>query len=284
MKSKISFVHNFQAQDRLQWNDGLAAAMRILEQDYDVTYDTTETFEEADIVLAWGGSYSTEAEWLRNLAHGRKVLLYAGGPLDTGYFDNIHHVVLETPTDTIQGVSTSYAFGTNTQLFKPQKAPKLWDGFLPAGYASWKRQHLFADALGSSGLLCGPKQDVEIECFEYPESRGVLTLPELPPKALPYLYSASYALVNTASYWGGCQRAILESMACGIPAIVMSDSSRNRWYVEDSGNGHVVEPHPDAIREAINNIKAATWDTRRYIMERWSEQKYARDLESAFSQ
>ena len=282
MKSKISFVHNFQAQARNNWNDGLAAAMRILAQDYEVIYDTTETFEEADVILVWGGSYSPEAEWLRNLDHPRKVLLYAGGPLDVGYFERIHHVVLETPTDSIQDTSTSYAFGTNTTLFKPQNAPKLFNGILPAGYAAWKRQHIFADALGSRGLLCGPKQDIETECYVYPESRGVLTLPEVSPAVLPYFYSASYALVNTASYWGGCQRTILEAMACGIPVIVMADSSRNKWFIDDSGNGYIVEPHPQAIKEAIQKIKERTWDTRRYVMEKWPETKYARDLESAF--
>ncbi len=291
-KPKVLFIHWYEPDDFHHWNDGLAAALKLLEEHYAISYKDSGRFMQDyasadpydvsgfDIVMGWGGSTSREAEFLKKVDHPRKVLLYAGGELHPDVFEDIHHVVLETPTDTIDGISTSYAFGTNTKFFTPKKTPKIWDGFLPAAYAAWKRQQLFADALGDKGLLCGPKQEVETECFEYPEEMGVLTLPNMNQEVLPYLYSASYALVNTATQWGGCQRSILESMACGVPAIVMGDSKRNAWYIEDSGIGFVVDPDPNSIRAAIEKVKATQWETRRYVMSKWTERHYAENLRS----
>ena len=284
--SKVAFVHWYEPDDYYHWNDGLRAALRILGEKHEI-HSYTDTVDKRlletkyDVVMAWGGSLSPEAGFLKALDHPRKILLYAGGPLDRQHFEGINLVVIENELDRIEGTRTKLAFGTNTELFRMQKSPTLWDGILPAAYAEWKRQALFADALGSKGLLCGPKQEIETHCFKYPEERGCLVLPNVNQEILPYLYSSSYATVITATRWGGCQRAILEGMACGIPTIVMSDAPKNAWYVMDSGMGFIVEPNPEAIKEAIHKIKQHPWSTRQYVLENWSEKKYAKGLDEA---
>ena len=86
-------------------------------------------------------------------------------------------------------------------------------------------------------------------------------------------------MVNTASYWGGGQRTTLEAMACGIPVIVMSDSPKNCEYVKESGAGLIIEPDPNKIKQAIEDIKGWTDEEKsrgiEYVKGKWTAQHYA---------
>ena len=68
----------------------------------------------------------------------------------------------------------------------------------------------------------------------------------------------------------------LEAMACNVPPIVMSDSPKNVEYVEESGYGLVVDPNPEAIRDAIDRLKPVKEHSgRKYIESKWTIQHYA---------
>ena len=68
-------------------------------------------------------------------------------------------------------------------------------------------------------------------------------------------------------------------LACGIPPVVMSDSPKNREYVEESGFGVVAEPDVDSIRKAI--IEAKKQDPQKgidYVTNKWTSQHYADNI------
>lgn len=273
------------------WNDGLRAAMRIIEQTHTVNYKEPWDELDGDIILYWEAPCSAHGA---NASHynairrsdKKKILLFAGGPieyLDAVGFD-LYLVESEINEKEFEALELPWmrAFGVNTQIMKPEKQPKVFDGMFAATCASWKRLDLFSQALGSKGVVCGRYQENDRMPFEHVRNNGTLLLPELKQEGVAALLNASYVHVNTSAYWGGGQRSLLEALACGIPAIAMSDSPKNSEYILESGAGLICDPAPEAIRSAIFTIKSdyENYASKAlpYIQSKWTEQIYANNI------
>lgn len=277
-----------------QWRDGLWAAMQEIEaQGHDVEYlePDTEPRYDTDIVLYWeapctlAGKDAEKYRFVQELNYP-KALLFAGGQVRAEWLEGFDLFFVESAINEAEfgalGKPWKRAFGVNTRLFKPEAQPKVFDGFMQATYAGWKRHNLFAEALGSHGATAGRIQDHERWCYDNCVQRGVLALPELSAEATVSMINGSYTVVNTAEFWGGGQRCTLEAMACGVPPIVMEDSPKNREFVEESGYGLVARPDPVHIREMVNRVMSGDTAAQQvgidYIQSKWTEKHYAESL------
>lgn len=292
----ISFIwiNGTKPRESGQWNDGLAAAMRLIEKEHTVIYHDqhSTTWEDCDVILFWEAPCTARGEYADfynavRRSHKKKILLFAGGPVD--YLDavgfDLYLVESEINEKEFEAIGLPWmrAFGVNTQVMKPENREKLYDGFMQATFAEWKRHTLFANALGDKGCVAGRLQVNDRQGYYDCQARGVTILEEQPAEKIAELINSSYTVVNTASYWGGGQRCTLEAMACGVPAVVMSDSPKNREYVEESGAGVVCEPSPEAIREAIEIAKTKTGGYE-YVQSKWTEKHYADNILKAICQ
>lgn len=207
-----------------------------------------------------------------------KALCYTGGRF-TQYKDVPDIVFVESKTyvDWMKpmGINVVQAFGTNTELFRPMQSPKFYDGFFPATGAAWKRHHLFAEALKDKGLVCGWWQPHEPQCLEVCVLHGVGVLHHQMAESMAYLYNMARTVVVTSSDVGGSQRTVLEAMACNIPVIVMEDSTMTSEYIRECGEGAIVPPNVDDIRKAVEAWKGRKTDTRKWVLENYSEEVYA---------
>lgn len=277
------------------WQDGLYAAMRLLEADNNVTYhDVTELGSippETDVVLYWEAPCTLNGKDRQNYLNVidlpyKKALLFAGGPVrqDICYGFDLYFVESRINEEEFEalGLPWKRAFGVNTQIMKPEPFTKLYEGMMQATFAGWKRHELFAEALGDTGLVCGRLQEHDRNGYNTCVEKQVRILPEQKAETVAMLINKSLTVVNTSSEWGGGQRCTLEAMACGVPVIVMADSPKNREFVEDGGAGLVVPPEPNAIRDAVRTIKEwSPLDRSRghaYVLSKWSEQHYATAL------
>lgn len=206
--------------------------------------------------------------------------------LTGGLFDNYAHV-----PDIVFTESSSYithfkpkvkkivrAFGTNTEMFKPMKQPKVFDAFFPATFAAWKRHNLFAEAMGERGLACGYWQPHEPQCVQVCLDNNVAVLHHQGAESTAQLYNMSKTVVIPSASNGGSQRSVLEALATNIPVIVTSDSEKNSEYIEECGVGAIVEPDANKIRAAVDEWKDQEVSTRDFIMENYSEYVYADKL------
>ena len=176
------------------------------------------------------------------------------------------------------GIKAVQAFGTNTEIFKPYKQPKFFKAFFPATFAAWKRHELFAEAMGKDGLVCGWWQPHEPQCVQVCFDHGVGVLHHQLPESIVHLYNMAHACVITSSEIGGSQRAVLESMACGIPPVVMTDSDKCREYVEEAGFGEITEPNAFSIRAAVERMIQNPPDPQKgidYINKKYTQNHYA---------
>jgi glycosyltransferase involved in cell wall biosynthesis len=94
------------------------------------------------------------------------------------------------------------------------------------------------------------------------------------------LLNQSFTCLQTSDMWGGGQRCTLESLACNVPVVCMTDSLKNREYVEESGCGLVTEPNAQDISRSALICKSTDWGTRGrdYVLSKWTARHYADNL------
>lgn len=281
-----------------QWQDGLYAAMKLIENDPENSvkyFDTTEIGDiekfAPDFVLYWEAPCTfagkdRENYWNVQDLPFKKALLFAGGDVKEEWLEGFDLFFVESKCNEEDferlGKKWKRAFGVNTQIMKPQVQGKAFLGVFQATCASWKRHWLLAEALGAQSAIAGRYQESDPIGFDRARQAGAVVFPELSGEAVAALINSSLAVVNCSAFWGGGQRSTLEAMACGVPVIVMDDSPKNIEYVEESGAGVVVEPTANAIRNAVTELKLderATKDMgmrgHEYVQSKWTEQHYA---------
>lgn len=275
------------------WNDGLRAAMRIVEQKHTVTYrEPWHDMNDVDLILYWEAPCTAKgqnAEHYNKIRYAQKpkALLFAGGPIEydtTPGFD-MYFVESKINEDEMEalGLPWKRAFGVNDSVLFPMSfMQKQHRAFFQATFAGWKRHQLFADAMGADGVVAGRLQEHDRSGHDYAKEKGVVVLGNLTMSELNIELNKSNCVVNTSEFWGGGQRTTLEALACNCPVVVMDDSPKNREYVEESGCGLVVLPRPDAIRAAVDEISRWGEDKRslgrKYIESKWTAKHYADSL------
>lgn len=312
MKLRISFVWdwNFVPGQALTWEDGLAAALKVLidrghevqiithgdkrfevEHPYfpmlvsDSIVEDVRTYNP-DVILHWADMTRPHAAPLAELGKPMAIC-FAGGEALGENVELFDHIFVESKVyeDVYKenGYPVSIAFGTNTELFKPvPDQPILYDTIFPATFALWKRHDLYAKATkGLRSLACGYMYDThEQECWKVCLENGVMIMPHVPARALKYLYAASKVCVITSSSAGGSQRTVLEAMAMNLP-LVVTDSDKFDYI--KTQNCFIAEPNIDSVRAVTEQAMQEAAGTRDYILENWSEHSYADALEKGLT-
>lgn len=288
----------------ITWQDGLAAAMKLLGERHEVAMYTVgkrntiqhpyfnlevsddivrdaESFKP-DVILIWGDMTRPSALPLLSLGVPMAIC-FAGGEALGENVELFDHIFVESQVylDVYKaaGYSTSIAFGTNTELFKPVPGQnKVFDTIFPATFAAWKRHELYAKATdGLRALACGYiYQTHEQECWQVCLDNGVTILPHTSHEVLRYLYAASRVCVVPSLSSGGSQRTVLEAMAMNIP-LVVCDS--NKFDYVEGQDVLRVEPNIQDLRHAISESIYKEVNTRDYVLENWSEHNYADAIE-----
>jgi len=311
-KLQISFLWDWENPwiQMLTWRDGLARAIQILSQEWDVKcYSIGENTifqhdyfpiylkpnskelaefilsDRPDVILVWGDFTRPTIPYL---AHkGIPMALCLAGGTFRDYVDCFDLIFVESEVYYQQlkseGKNVRKAFGTNTELFKPIKQPKIFDAVNSSTFAYWKRHKLFAEAMRGYKSFCfgWMYKTHEVECWTEPQERKVMIAPHIGANVIPFILNASYTSLITSNSQGGSQRSVLEAMACGIPPIVMCDSNKTTEYVKESGFGKIVLPEVNDIREAIDYLKKNPPNPQEgvdYIKSKYTEHHYAQKL------
>jgi len=296
MKTKVDFFW-FGIKGRYGiWKDGLYYAMKELEKEFDVEYkDPAEDEIRPDaVILFWEAPCSVKhpeySIWFNKIrfAPNKKILLFAGGPIEAEWFEGFDHVCVESAINASElemlNIPHSTAFGINSDIWRPLEQEKKWKTNTIGTCASWKRQWLAGEAFGKDALVVGRGQESDPYPFDKCREMGATVLDEMDPEELNVLLNQTGVCLQLADYWGGGQRVTLEAMSAGIPVVCMSDSPKNREYVEESGFGLVAEPNIESIRHAVNTLLDAPLSPkigRGYIESKWTGVHYSNNLKEA---
>lgn len=267
-------------------------AMEMIAKQYEVRfYEPFEDITDADVILYWESpvtiQHPVNGVYYNKVRFNsiKKILLFSGGVIDPKWMEGFDLVLVESKINEKEmddwGIPFMHAFGVNDIDFVYNPQQKIYDGMHHGTCASWKRQWLVGEALGSKGMVCGKYQEADSLPFDRCKALGCQVLPEMLPPALAFELNSSHTLIQSSDYWGGGQRATLEAMACGVPPIVMEDSPKCREYVEEAGFGLVVKPTAEAIREAVQRIKDNPPDAMigvNYVKQRYTAEIYKNQI------
>lgn len=271
------------------WKDGLWAAMKEIEKQHEVRYFDfpLEGINEfnPDIVLYWEAPVTQRGpdawNWfaITELPYP-KALLFAGGPLKSIDVVDFDLVFVESQINVEdcerEGIPHRKAFGVNTQIMCPQNVPIRYEAIHHGTFAEWKRQDLFAQTMGDKGLCLGKVQVHDRNGYNECLKRKVTVIDEVKPEEVSLYINASRCVLNTSSFWGGGQRCTLEGMACGKPVLVMSDSTKNCEYVQESDGGLICEPTKESILENLAKVTPEMGvKAYEYIQSKYTEKHYA---------
>jgi len=195
-------------------------------------------------------------------------------------------------------------YGIEQDIFKPMGIEKEYTGVMLADFREKvKRQHLLIEAwkdIPGRLLLIGRYErsiphDYHESCMEQAEYLGIRDridfVDDVPHNEIPaMLNKAKIAYLTSA--WEGGSIALLEMMACGLPAIVLSDCHGNIHRINDGVDGLIAESTPKNIAETTlkllenyelmgqNASKSVRWEypydstyeLYRGLVEKWREE------------
>lgn len=241
---KILFVYDLA--DETNWKDGLWAAVKLLEKDYDVYMENLSVQHSMivedgwDFILGWGGFGSSVDKEIRKPIYSKdkKGLCLAGygfPATNANYYDVLFYEcdwarnwLLEQGIE--RGTELIHAFGVNTDIYKPDpNAIKIWDFITVGTFSNWKRQ---TDLLRLEGHKIAVGAIQKDNLGESVNIIGELILGgcavsgEVSPETLAKLYNASKECYIPAEVIGGGERALLEARACGVNVGIKTDNPK----------------------------------------------------------
>ena len=151
------------------WNDGLRAALKLLEKKFNINYYNLYENRELprddnyDFVLAWG-AFGSPAHKATSLLHIKKGLCIAGNavkPFETSNYDVLFYETKWYRPQIDFHKNITHAFGVNTDVFKvipAIKEERVIDYLTVGAFSLWKRQNRIVDLGGNrmAVIICSP--------------------------------------------------------------------------------------------------------------------------------
>lgn len=234
-----------------------------------------------DVVLSWGSIDHDLPVRLKKAGLKSPWLLFlAGGGVDHPNRQHVDHFFVETRfhQEELGEGNATIAQGVLTDILMPNpNQPKVWDALLPASFTVNKRYSLWCDVVeqgGFKGCAVGPVNDegCVIEC----QKVSVPTFGYVSRKVLRDFYCASKVTVLTGGVWGGSQRALLESLACGTPVVACDDNPQ----LDTFHDAPVTFCPPqvnllvEAVRHEMSDPIFSPEVLRQYVLDHWTTQHY----------
>ncbi len=261
--------------------DGLMTTIELIGEKHQVDWylGGEEPKDEYDWILVWGVA-SVPFNHTIEKYKAKKALLCAGHTDDNLFFPKFDCVFIESPL--AYKLVKPYcrravlAFGVDTDFYKPLDIGKYVDAVYPATFSPWKRQQLFAEAVGDRGLCFGTVQDDGYEYYEHCTKKNTMALAGLVhTKIMPLMYNMARTCIITSYH--GSERTALEAMACNIPLVVTNDNVLTCSLLPEVG-AIACDPNPENIRKAFEQALTMKVNTRDYILENYSVQVYAKKI------
>lgn len=239
-KPKILFVYYMEPELEATWNDGLAEALNILQNDFRITKRNLFNGDENppmikgyDFVLGWGAWRSPADNFLHRIRILDKTTptgLCIGGNAIPPFMENDHNILFYETEWYKPAIShhknIKHAFGVNRNIHKQLKKADfeasgglhLWDYMSVGSFSLWKRHEKLLEKTGKRlaiGQIQKNNLSESLDIIGNLIVGGVAISDMVNPETLNVLYNLSKTVYIPADINGGGERAVLEARSAG---------------------------------------------------------------------
>lgn len=231
--NKILFVYSHP--DEEYWHDGLKAALKLLEKDFEITYlnlfkNSLTNVPKDTFILVWD-SFKGVVDRMIRYYPNKKGLCLAGSmfmPYKTEDYNVIFYET-EYQKSILRHSNLVHAFGIDTNVYKKMDLPKVFDYIGVGGFATWKRWEKMIDKKGLK-LVTGPYQlqneQESLTIIKNLVRNRIVVAPIINVEIAVKLYNMSKICYIPAELNGGGERAVLEARASNLEVQIEPDNPK----------------------------------------------------------
>lgn len=236
-------VFAYDMKDEAKWMDGIWAAIKELEKDFDIwrwnLQSDAPPLKDADFILGWGGFHSpvdfllqNEKEIWKNTKMGLCIAGNAFPPDGALKYDVLFYETKWYRPQINFHPNIVQAFGVNTDIYFPIKdiaLPQVWDYLGVGAFAKWKRWEKMKDKKGMRLVIGEYQLGNETESNEIVTDlikNGVVVSGFMAPFDLSNMYQWARTVYIPADIYGGGERAVLEARSCGRMVEIEDDNPK----------------------------------------------------------
>lgn len=267
MKLLFVFAHEYPE----KWKDGLNAALKVLEGDFEIEYLNLaleqKPLPECDFALGWGAFGSPADKYLRNQEVKKGLCIGGMAHYEDTLTNPMNYDILFYETEFFKPMISKHpnikrAFGVNTDIFHNTDSERTIDVLGVGAFANWKRHHEILEVPGDVRLVIGEIQSggdgqdpskgglaESMNIIGYLLTNGVGVLPMIPPEKLAEFYNRSKLVFLPAHLAGGGERAVWEARLCGCDVQVAQDNPKLKELLYGEVLDHFA--YAESLREGI---------------------------------
>ena len=220
-------------------HDGLGAALKLLEKDYEINYNGKG---KADFTLGWGAFGSEVDKYVREKSGKRGLCIGGVTPPKNRLAYDVLFCETEWYLPQIVDHPNIYrAFGVNGDIFKLKKKNKFFDWLGVGAFATWKRWDHMTFRKGIKAVIGHYQLNNEEESSKIVKSLvrdGVGVFPAVTCEELAEFYWRARNVYIPANIYGGGERAVWEAKACGCNVVIDKDNPKLQSLLDEEVKDH----------------------------------------------
>lgn len=248
-KPKVLFVYYAEPEIEKAWQDGLWAALKILDkyfeiERYNLFYSKEPSVVVYDFILGWGAWRSPADNFLHRIRMQDKKIptgLCIGGNANAPFMPDDHTILFYETEWYKPTISThkniKHAFGVNRKIYRQlEKADFeafgevfIWDYTTVGSFSLWKHHEKLLEKTGKRlaiGQIQKNNLNESLDIIGPLILDGVAISDMVPPKDLNIIYNLTDTVFIPADINGGGERAVLEARSAGRKVIVDNDNPK----------------------------------------------------------
>lgn len=237
-KSNTEKYHN--------WEDGFTKAIDLLKEDFQIEWfnledlkPSVEELNKYDLIIAkscWDWIVDDYVSSLKGLKSLKGIAVSCSKPpsknSDIWKYDIIWYETFGYKKYIEKHPNTYFAFGINSDVFKPEFVDKTIDVLSIGAVTSYKRFDKLNDFPGVKKVIVGSTKTKDFLTVKNQLDNNIEIIDYLPQTDLANLINQSKVVYIPCGPQGGGERAVLEGLACDAKVIVEDDNPKLKSLIE----------------------------------------------------
>lgn len=236
----IYFIPRRETEKYNNWEDGFTKAMDMLSEDFEMVKinledrkPSAEELNKFDLIIAkscWNWIVDDYIKSLKGITSIKGIAVSCSLPPkkyeDVYQYDIIWYNNHWYKEFIDHHPNIHYAYGINSDIFQPKELNKTIDVLSIGAVTSYKRFEKLNDLPGKRKIILGTTKTKDFEDVKKKLNSDIEIIDFVSQEELADYINSSKLVYIPCELQGGGERAVLESISCGVPVKIESDNAK----------------------------------------------------------